>query len=98
MLGRASEHSEGHRVTGGVSRSGSEHKDLCTGSLTLMETDSRALFNAGIELAGQTWHDALADVDFALRAIDDRYGDVPVVLVGHSMGGVFDPSRLSPSG
>ena len=61
VLGRASEHSEGHRVTGGVSRSGSEHKDLCTGSLTLMETDSRALFNAGIELAGQTWHDALAD-------------------------------------
>ena len=61
VLGRASEHSEGHRVTGGVSRSGSEHKDLCTGSLTLMETDSRALFNAGIELASQTWHDALAD-------------------------------------
>lgn len=61
VLGRASEHSEGHRVTGGVSRSGSEHKDLCTGSLTLMETDSRALFNAGIELASQTWRDALAD-------------------------------------
>jgi 3-oxoacyl-[acyl-carrier-protein] synthase III len=61
VLGRASEHSEGHRVTGGVSRSGSQHKDLCIGDLTLMQTDSRALFNAGIELAEQTWRDALAD-------------------------------------
>ena len=60
VLGRASEHPEGHRVTGGVSRAGTQHKDLCTGSLTLMQTDSRALFEAGIELAGQTWHDALA--------------------------------------
>ena len=59
VLGRASEHSEGHRVTGGVSRAGTQHKDLCRGSLTLMQTDSRALFNAGIELAGQTWHDAI---------------------------------------
>jgi pimeloyl-ACP methyl ester carboxylesterase len=31
--------------------------------------------------------DALADVDFALAAIDARYGAVPTVLVGHSMGG-----------
>jgi 3-oxoacyl-[acyl-carrier-protein] synthase-3 len=61
VLGRASEHSEGHRLTGGVSRSGSQHKDLCIGDLTLMRTDSRALFNAGIELAAQTWRDALDD-------------------------------------
>jgi dienelactone hydrolase len=31
--------------------------------------------------------DALADVGFALRAVDARYGNVPMVLVGHSMGG-----------
>ncbi|HEY3669319.1 MAG TPA: alpha/beta fold hydrolase [Acidimicrobiia bacterium] len=31
--------------------------------------------------------DALADVAFALAAVDARYGGVPVVLVGHSMGG-----------
>ena len=61
VLGRASEHSEGHRITGGVSRAGTEHKDLCTGDLTLMQTDSRALFNAGIELASHTWRDSLAD-------------------------------------
>jgi pimeloyl-ACP methyl ester carboxylesterase len=31
--------------------------------------------------------DALADVAFALTALADRFGDVPTVLVGHSMGG-----------
>jgi pimeloyl-ACP methyl ester carboxylesterase len=31
--------------------------------------------------------DALADVAFALAAMDARYGAVPTVLVGHSMGG-----------
>lgn len=61
VLGRASEHPEGHRVTGGVSRSGTQHKELCWADLTVMRTDSRALFEAGIELAGQTWHDALAE-------------------------------------
>jgi 3-oxoacyl-[acyl-carrier-protein] synthase-3 len=61
VLGRASEHSEGHRVTGGVSRSGSQHKDLCVGDLTLMQTDSRALFNAALALGQQTWRDALAE-------------------------------------
>jgi pimeloyl-ACP methyl ester carboxylesterase len=34
-----------------------------------------------------TGADTLADVDFALAALDARYGGVPVVLVGHSMGG-----------
>ncbi len=31
--------------------------------------------------------DVLADVAFALAALDARYGGVPTVLVGHSMGG-----------
>ncbi len=61
VLGRADEHPEGHRVTGGVSRAGTTHKDLCVGDLNLMQTDSRQLFAAGIELATRTWHDALAD-------------------------------------
>jgi pimeloyl-ACP methyl ester carboxylesterase len=34
-----------------------------------------------------TGADALADVDVALAALDDRFGGVPTVLVGHSMGG-----------
>lgn len=35
----------------------------------------------------ETGDDALADVAHALAAIDEQYGGVPVVLVGHSMGG-----------
>jgi dienelactone hydrolase len=31
--------------------------------------------------------DALADVAYALAAVDTTYGGVPVVVVGHSMGG-----------
>ena len=34
-----------------------------------------------------TGADALADVAHALAAVDERYGGVPMVLVGHSMGG-----------
>ena len=34
-----------------------------------------------------TGEDVLADVAFALAALDARYGGVPTVLVGHSMGG-----------
>jgi dienelactone hydrolase len=34
-----------------------------------------------------TGDDALADVSFALDTLDARYGGVPIVLIGHSMGG-----------
>lgn len=34
-----------------------------------------------------TGEDALADVAHALAAVGERYGGVPIVLVGHSMGG-----------
>lgn len=61
VLGRTDRHPEGHRVTGGVSRAGSEHHELCVGDLVRMRTDSRALYTAGIALALQTWKDALAD-------------------------------------
>ena len=29
----------------------------------------------------------VADVEFALRRLEQRYGQVPIILVGHSMGG-----------
>ncbi len=65
VLGRTDQHPEGHRVVGGVSRSGSEHHELCIGDLNLMRTDSRALFEAGITLAAETWRDAAEDFDWA---------------------------------
>jgi 3-oxoacyl-[acyl-carrier-protein] synthase III len=65
VLGRTDQHPGGHRVVGGVSRSGSEHHELCIGDLNLMHTDSRALFEAGIALAADTWRDAAEDFDWA---------------------------------
>lgn len=64
VLGRSDQHPEGHRVVGGVSRSGSEHHELCIGDLNLMHTDSGALFEAGIALAIDTWEDAREDFDW----------------------------------
>jgi 3-oxoacyl-[acyl-carrier-protein] synthase-3 len=58
VLGRADLHPEGHRVIGGVSRAGTEHHDLCVGSLDKMRTDSKKLFEHGIALALDTWRDA----------------------------------------
>ena len=65
VLGRTDQHPEGHRLVGGVSRSGSEHHELCVGDLNLMQTDSRSLFEAGIVLAIETWKDALEDFDWS---------------------------------
>lgn len=65
VLGRSDQHPEGHRVMGGVSRAGSEHHELCIGDLNLMNTDSRALFEAGIALAIETWEDAREDFDWS---------------------------------
>lgn len=65
VLGRADRHPEGHRVVGGVSRAGTEHHELCIGDLSVMRTDSRKLFEAGIELALDTWRDAESDFDWS---------------------------------
>ena len=65
VLGRADRHPEGHRVLGGVSRAGTQHHELCIGDLQNMRTDSRALFQAGITLALETWRDAQEDFDWS---------------------------------
>ncbi len=64
MLGRASQHREGHRFLGGVSRAATEHHLLCTGDLTGMRTDSRALLEAAVDLAVLTWADAAEHFDW----------------------------------
>lgn len=64
VLGRSDQHPEGHRAIGGVSRSGSQHHQLCIGDMNLMQTNSSALFKAGIALAIDTWKDARADFDW----------------------------------
>ena len=65
VLGRSDRHHEGHRVIGGVSRAGTEHHDLCVGDLDFMRTDTKRLFEAGLDLAIATWRDAQADFQWA---------------------------------
>lgn len=65
VLGRASVHSEGHRFVGGVTRAATEHNQLCMGDLEGMRTDSRALLEAAVVLARETWTDASAHFDWS---------------------------------
>ena len=65
VLGRASQHPEGHRFLGGVSRAATEYNLLCMGDLDKMTTDSRALLEAAVELAVLTWTDAAEHFDWS---------------------------------
>jgi 3-oxoacyl-[acyl-carrier-protein] synthase-3 len=55
VLGPAEAHPEGHLLLGGESRSGTEHHDLCIGSIDHMRTDTKALLDAGLVVADATW-------------------------------------------
>ncbi|MCC5950133.1 MAG: 3-oxoacyl-ACP synthase III [Nitriliruptoraceae bacterium] len=55
VLGRASEHPEGHRLVGSETRAGSQYHDLCYGDLDRMWTDTAGLLEAGLDVAEQTW-------------------------------------------
>ncbi len=61
VIGRHSEHPESHRVVRGFFRAASEHHELCVGSLEKMTTDSKALLDAGTDLAKIAWDDAEKD-------------------------------------
>lgn len=65
VLGRASEHPDGHRVVGGVSRAATQHHDLCVGDYDKMRTDASGLLVAGMELASDLWRDAESEFDWA---------------------------------
>ena len=64
VLGRASEHPEGHRFIGGVSRAATEHHRICVGDMNQMRTDSRALLEAGLELSAATWQEGCESFDW----------------------------------
>ncbi|WP_122261303.1 3-oxoacyl-ACP synthase III [Ornithinimicrobium cerasi] len=70
VLGRSSEHPDGHRVVGGASRAASEHHDLCVGDFEHMRTDTQGLLIAGMGLAADLWKAAAADFDWSDM---DRY-------------------------
>jgi 3-oxoacyl-[acyl-carrier-protein] synthase-3 len=65
VLGRATEHPEGHRFVGGVSRAATQHHRICVGDMTQMRTDSRALLEAGLQLSIETWQEAGETFDWS---------------------------------
>ncbi len=64
VLGRASEHPDGHRIVGGVSRAATEHHGLCVGDYDRMSTDAQGLLVAGMQLAQDLWADAAQEFDW----------------------------------
>jgi len=58
VLGRRSDHPDGHELLHGFFRAASEHHDLCVGTLEGGTTDSQALLKAGIGLAAAAWEKA----------------------------------------
>ena len=64
VLGRASDHPEGHRFVGGVSRAATEHNKLCVGDINGMSTDARGLLEAGVALATEAWAEATEVFDW----------------------------------
>lgn len=64
VLCRQSEHSEAHRLVGGVARAATQHNGLCVGDLDRMQTDTHGLLHAGLELGEAAWKQAGRDFDW----------------------------------
>lgn len=64
VLGRADEHTEGHRFVGGTARAATQHNQLCIGDINGMRTDSRGLLEAGLVLSRETWETAAEHFDW----------------------------------
>lgn len=93
VLGRASDHPEGHRFVGGVARAATAHNKLCVGDLDSMRTDSRGLLEAGVELAIDTWRESQEIFDWSnLDAyVIHQVSKVHTAAITTSLG--IDPER-----
>jgi acyl-CoA:acyl-CoA alkyltransferase len=94
VLGRHSDHAEGHRLLRGFFRAATEHHELCVGTLEGGTTDARGLLDAGTTLAAVTWEHAGAGEAWGRR---DRYIFHQVSEVHtNAMVGVLgiDPDRV----
>lgn len=58
VVSRASLRPDGHRIVGAVARSGSEHHQLCIGSVGKMSTDTKGLLENGLKLVVDAWREA----------------------------------------
>lgn len=59
-----------HRYLGGMSRAATRHANLCTGHVHEMRTDTKGLLMAGLELAAETWKNALTTFDWDPESVD----------------------------
>ena len=64
VLGSIDESPHAHRLVGGISRAATKYHQICVGDLDRMRTDTKALLEAGLELAGDAWADAASDFDW----------------------------------
>lgn len=71
VLGRSDLVQGGHRLLGSVSRAATQHSGLCKGQVDKMETDAKTLLFAGLELAGQTWAAAQAELGWKAADLDE---------------------------
>ena len=55
VLGSLDVSPQAHRLVGGVSRAATRYHEICVGDLEQMRTDTKALLEAGLELAGEAW-------------------------------------------
>jgi len=62
VLGRSDSVENAHDYLGGVTLAATEHNQLCTGFMHEMLTDTKALTEAGLNLAIKTWEKAAAEL------------------------------------
>jgi 3-oxoacyl-[acyl-carrier-protein] synthase-3 len=94
VLGPADAHPEGHRVVGGVNRSGTEHHGLCVGRVGRMVADGRGLLEKGVDLIGAAYDEAKEDWQWATgvaRYVLHQVSTVHVKALVERLG--IDPSR-----
>ena len=94
VLGRASEHPEGHRVVRGVTRAATQHHELCVGDFTEMRTDAQGLLVAGMGLAQDLWGEAAAEYgwDDMDRYVIHQVSKVHTSRTAEALG--IDQSRI----
>lgn len=94
VLGRASDHPSGHKFVGGAARAATQHHRLCVGNLEQMTTDSRALLEAGVQLAVDLWTEA--NTTFSWTDLDlyviHQVSNVHTSAISAALG--IDPAKV----
>ncbi len=98
VLGRGDQHPDAHRFVGTVNQAATEWNHLCRGTHDRMETDSRGLLKAGVDLAQRTWDKAAAELGWTHEGLDEfilhQVSQVHTAQLTHALK--LDPSRVLP--